>query len=201
MNIFILDFDDTLYPTSWIHENTIKQYENYKLYFLELDNSILNLLKKINVIGYVYIVTNATYRWINISLQNLPYTKKFIDENNIEIISARQQFENTNITNNEWKKYVFKNIVDSKQLYMKNNEYLNIISFGDANYEYYALINLNEYLNDLNCYKFFLKNIKFIGDPSFKNIVEQIEFIQTIIVNVTNNLSHVDLIMKPNENT
>ena len=42
-NIFIIDWDDTLFPTTWINSNTIdlenkNSVNEYKLYFIELDN-------------------------------------------------------------------------------------------------------------------------------------------------------------------
>ena len=41
-NIFIIDWDDTLFPTTWVNTNKINMSDvnsvkDYKLYFLELD--------------------------------------------------------------------------------------------------------------------------------------------------------------------
>ena len=49
-NIFIVDWDDTLYPTSWVNKNSIdisKSHiiQEYKIYFLELDKTISVLLE------------------------------------------------------------------------------------------------------------------------------------------------------------
>ena len=31
-NIFILDWDDTLFPTTWVKRNNIKKFDEYNLY-------------------------------------------------------------------------------------------------------------------------------------------------------------------------
>ena len=48
-NIFFVDFDDTLFSTGYILSNNIdisneNDIEEYKLYFIELDDLISNLL-------------------------------------------------------------------------------------------------------------------------------------------------------------
>ena len=75
--LFILDWDDTLFPTS----NTVKQgislsnnntrnglAEHYK----ELDRMISVFLKHILKYGKVLIITNATKEWISLSSSVIP---------------------------------------------------------------------------------------------------------------------------------
>ena len=197
MNIFIIDWDDTLFPTSWVKKYKIKDYEKYNLYFLELDKTVKTLLEKIYKMGNIYIVSNATITWIKKGLNNLQLTKEFIEKNDIEIISARDIYSNKNIIPNEWKKNIFKNIIDmcinENNEYDKNNTYLNIMSLGDADFEYIALVKLHNYLNNIKYDNYFLKNIRFIENPTFNSLIEQIEITSCNITNISKKLCCVDL--------
>ena len=196
MNIFILDWDDTLFPTSWIKKNNIKDYDNYNLYFLELDKTITLLLEKLYKIGSIYIVSNATTTWIKKGLKKLPFTQNFIENNGIEIISARDIYSNKNVTPNEWKTNIFEDLVDININMYKNNDkntYFNIISLGDADFEYVALIKLHKYLNNMNCDNYFLKNIRFIENPNFNSVIEQIDLVSYNINNISQKLCYIDL--------
>ena len=82
-NIFILDWDDTLFPTFWVQSKNInikdnETYETYKLYFIELDKQILSFLTILNSIGDIYIVSNAGMSWLTNTIAILPNTKQFI---------------------------------------------------------------------------------------------------------------------------
>ena len=195
-NIFIFDWDDTLYPTSF-HKNKIIDINQYELYFLELDKSISSLFQKLIIYGKIVIVSNATMSWINTCLTKLPHTSKFKIDNNINIFSTRDIFNKTNIQYVDWKKIVFKNIIDNIILTHDKNNYLNIISFGDADFEYYALINLHEYLSNINHINCYLKNIRFIANPTCKQVVEQIDLVHYNILNIIDKKHYVDMNILP----
>jgi hypothetical protein len=194
--IYLIDWDDTLFPTSWFKKNNISLYnkssvDNYKLYFMELDNTIEKILYKLNKNGKIYIVTNANLKWINDCLNELPFTKDIIDANQIKILSARDLYSKKYLNIMEWKKNTFKNIVNSIINYDKCT---NIISIGDADYEYYGLLELDNHIKTLNnnhCY--LLKNIKFIESPNFEQIIDQNELLHKSIDNITNNLRYIDI--------
>ena len=194
--LIIVDWDDTLFPTSWFKKNNISLYnkssvDNYKLYFMELDNTIEKILYKLNKNGKIYIVTNANLKWINDCLNELPFTKDIIDANQIKILSARDLYSKKYLNIMEWKKNTFKNIVNSIINYDKCT---NIISIGDAEYEYYGLLELDNHIKTLNnnhCY--LLKNIKFIESPNFEQIIDQNELLHKSIDNITNNLRYIDI--------
>jgi len=194
--IYLIDWDDTLFPTSWFKKNNISLYnkssvDNYKLYFMELDNTIEKILYKLNKNGKIYIVTNANLKWINDCLNELPFTKDIIDANQIKILSARDLYSKKYLNIMEWKKNTFKNIVNSIINYDKCT---NIISIGDAEYEYYGLLELDNHIKTLNnnhCY--LLKNIKFIESPNFEQIIDQNELLHKSIDNITNNLRYIDI--------
>jgi hypothetical protein len=193
INIFILDFDDTLFPTYWFQTNKLKLsgeiYEKYKLYFINLDEQIYKFLKLLNGYGYIYIVSNASMNWLRNSINILPLTKKFIEENNINVISARDN--NIDVELEMWKTLTFKKIISSLLDDLNNKGmHLNIISLGDAKYEYMALISLNNHIKNT---KFLLKNIKFIEKPEYEIIIEQLKYLEFNIVYVIMNSKFKDI--------
>ena len=63
--LIILDWDDTLFPTSWLYQNKIDLSDShirneYQTLFAELDNILYSLLIKLINLGKVVIVTNAS---------------------------------------------------------------------------------------------------------------------------------------------
>lgn len=213
-NLFIIDWDDTLFPTTWIHKNNIELnrpelLEKYKIYFLELDRTISTLLESINKIGDIFIVTNANINWIKSCLSNLALTRKTIINNNIRIVSARDSYSKNNSSPTEWKILTFQDIIEDIinkiNKNMKPNTIINIISIGDAMYEYIALINLDNflksYINDKNFlneknFNYLLKNIKFIEKPEFDCIIDQVQVLHKNFDDIVNRLEFIDLKFK-----
>ena len=231
-NIFIIDWDDTLFPTSWVNKNSINisessKIQEYKVYFLELDTTISMLLESLNQVGEIWIVTNASINWIKTCLLELEQTRKTIINNKIRIVSARDAYSLNSSSPTEWKILTFQDILEdiiSKIINkIKPNTYINIISIGDAMYEYIALINLDNYiksyisdklvgldklvcsdksnkLNKLNKsnklnkqFKYLLKNIKFIEKPDFDFIIDQMNMLQKNRDYIVNKLEFIDL--------
>lgn len=188
-SLVILDWDNTLFPTTWVTKNYINLNDlevrnRYLDFFSELDNLLFNFLKKILEYSKVIIVTNALPIWIKISSNVLPKTQYILK--NIKIVSARKNYQKVNSDINEWKKLAFKDEVEH-ELDIKNVQ--NIISIGDASYEYNALINLYN-SNRL------LKSMKFLEEPTHETLKDQIEVLSDNIVNIIKHKKHLDLIFK-----
>lgn len=216
-NIFIIDWDDTLYPTTWVNKNSIdlsktNSLQEYRIYFLELDKTISSLLESLNQVGDIWIVTNANLNWIKSCLSSLELTKKTIITNKIRIVSARDSYSTNSSSPTEWKILTFQDIMEdiikkiSKRI--KPNTYINIISIGDAMYEYMALINLdnfiktytNKYFHSLQSeqqLKYFLKNIKFIEKPDFDYVIDQMNVLEKNKNDIVNKLEFIDLKFSP----
>jgi hypothetical protein len=203
-NIIIVDWDDTLFPTTWLNTNEIKLSEEnikitYKVYFQELDKSISSFLKSYAEVGTIYIVTNANMKWIKASLNSLPLSRKTIINNNIRILSARDMFSEE-VSTQKWKLKTFETIVrtDLKNIFsIKNkNITINILSFGDAVYEYVALINLHDILDNKTDNKkninYYLKNIKFKPQPDFDSIIEEMDLIKKNKNQLINEKGYID---------
>jgi hypothetical protein len=213
-NLFIIDWDDTLFPTTWVNKNNIDfnkkdLLSKYKLYFLELDKTVSLLLDTLNKIGDIFIVTNANINWIKSCLINLNLTRNTIINNKIRIVSARDSYSHNNTSPTEWKILTFQDIVEdiinkiNKNI--KPNTVINIISIGDAMYEYIALINLDNFIksyiananykNNVN-FDYLLKNIKFIEKPEFDCVIDQIQVLHKNSHDIVNKLEFIDLKFK-----
>ena len=184
--LILIDWDDTLFPSSWNMYNKINlNSESDKIKYLgdfqKLDFQLAQTLNRISRYGKIIIITNALLDWIKLTLTVLPKTSQMLE--NIEIISARERQQNTNPII-MWKTKTFIDVI-------KNNSNVNnIISLGDADYEYKALINL---FNDITIPHKYLKYIKFIKSNNFETAIEQIIFIRKEIKEICKKKRHIDL--------
>jgi hypothetical protein len=190
--LIILDWDDTLFPTSWVNKNNIEIMNNnkiiYKKYFEKIDLTVLKMFKILVKYGDVIIITNALLNWIEISSRIIPMTSNFMkNRNDIKIVSARGEY--SSVTNNlmDWKKLAFQNELAN---ITKNKKINNIISVGDAEYEYHALLNL--YKGEENNYRL-LKSVKFLRYPNHHQIFEQVHILNNAIHNICTHAGHLDL--------
>jgi hypothetical protein len=188
--LIIVDWDDTLYPTSWISVNNIdltnlvSRYRYIK-HFEVLDKILSSTLKMMMMFGEVIIISNAMTDWINLSVSVLPRTRKYLSK--IEIISARERQQNKSDMN-DWKKYTF---IEEIAKRLKNKKYYNILSLGDAEFEYHALINL--FNNKLIPHKY-LKSIKFLKSNEFGVLLEQLETVKNNIPKLCKMTRQLDMV-------
>jgi hypothetical protein len=176
--LFILDWDDTLFPTSWVTRNNIdivngNSRDRYMEYFKSLDRTLHSFLKNISKCGKVIIVTNALKDWVKISSIILPQTYHILKS--INIVSARSLFGDQTKDVMEWKKRTFQIIIDKE---FNDKKVMNIISIGDAEYEHQALVALTQSNFDKIKY---LKSFRLIRDPTYDQLIEQIEMLDTYI--------------------
>lgn len=187
-SLIIFDWDDTLFPTHWIMANNINvsdenDLQKYMIYVRELDATISKILATALIFGKVMIVTNASLYWINLSMRILPNTTRIV-RMYINVISARDIYQHT-CEMDEWKRNAFSHNIRN---YVKwANQ---IISFGDAKYEYDALISLHKYEHVANTY---LKSVKLVRMPSFDILLDQLDVITKNMPYICNHESHLDL--------
>jgi hypothetical protein len=190
--LIILDWDDTLFPTTWVIKNRIdlnkEDVRNKHIaYFSKLDTLLFDMLSSFLSYGSVFIVTNAMIKWVKISSKILPNTGRLISKK-IEVLSAREMYQKELPKDMYgWKRLLFKGVVDTH--YKNNNSRQNIISAGDAEYEFKALINLwnKDKKNRL------LKTIRLLRYPSFDSLVDQLQVISNSLDDICNKDSHMDL--------
>lgn len=191
--LIILDWDNTLFPTTWVMKNNIDLNDpeirnKYITYFSDLDDMLYKLLKKLQEYGKVIIVTNALPIWVKISSSVLPKTSYLL--RNLKIVSARKIYKPKSEDMMDWKKMAFKNEIFSE---MANNKILNIISVGDADYEYKALIDLYKLSHNS---KKILKSVKLMEDPSHETLLDQLDVLYKAIHDVCLSKNHLDLKFK-----
>jgi hypothetical protein len=190
--LIILDWDDTLFPTSWVNKNNIEIMNNnkiiYKKYFEKIDLMVLKMFKILVKYGDVLIITNALLNWIEISSRIIPMTNNFMkNRNDIKIVSARGEYSSVTDNLMDWKKMAFQNELTN---ITKNKKINNIISVGDAEYEYHALLNL--YHGEEDNYRL-LKSVKFLRYPNNQQIFEQVHILNNAIHNICTHTGHLDL--------
>ena len=188
--LFILDWDDTLFPTNWVMRNGINlqvstNRDQYIVYFQELDRVLFRFLKTVINMGKVIIVTNALPDWIQISSVVLPNTYNLLKQ--VKIISARGIYRTVSSKMMDWKTMAFRDIIDKE---FDDVSVMNIISVGDAEYEYQALIALNKRNKGITKY---LKSIRFMKDPTHDILIDQLEVLIDAIPNIWNKYNHLDL--------
>lgn len=193
--VIIFDWDDTLFPTTWLTDNGIdlsdqNTQNKFIVYFSKLDMLLYNLLINCLNYGSIFIVTNASAKWINTSMVMLPNTKKIISKNmNINIISARDMHQEDYPNKIDiWKKLTFQNITLNN---LNKYKYQHIISIGDAEYEYNALTDLFNHASVTK--ERLLKTIKLLRNPSFDSLVDQLEVLNIHIDKIIKKNNHMDL--------
>lgn len=194
--IAIIDWDDTLFPTSWLHTNGIKITNDTNVlngmypYFEELDDSIYDLIKELSKHSKIVIVTNATIRWVHISGRVLKKSYGLIIQH-VNIISARDLYQQDHPTDvYKWKENAFTKEIH--KLININKKTHSLISIGDADYEYKALIHVHSNNEMKDKIKYF-KSIKFKPKTDIEVLADQISVITEHIDDIINVNEHLDL--------
>jgi hypothetical protein len=168
-NIIILDWDDTLFSTSYfLLKNKKLTIEEQQLFFKlgECVSKFINLSKSF---GKVFIITNSTKKWLYKTAYNyLKINENLLDE--VNVISARENFNEEIVPKHMWKSLIF------KQLY----KYFELSD---------SIVCISDSINDINegkKLKTIFKNnnistIKFINKPS---PIQNIKEINLIIENL-----------------
>jgi len=184
--ILIIDWDDTLFPTTWVNSKNINITDTttclkYKSYFDNLDDILYLFLKNIfsKKLRKQIIVTNASKKWI-LDCYNLLPKSKLLLVSNIDLISARDLHYMKHPNPDIWKKLVFKDIHNS------NKDVKTIISIGDADYEYRALINL--YNNVIN-----LKAVRLLNKPDVFKLCDQMATLNRALSKIIYSSNNLDI--------
>ena len=149
----VIDWDDTILPTSFVRGNfrVENSYENNLKSVLELcpdewkefDSFVSKFLLELSRTSILYVISNAEIIWIKLSSSILmPSTNQIIGqiERERRLISAKEfyfrakqipyQVENIEKTIFDWKSYTFGHVLSSYNM---------IISLGDSDFERTAL--------------------------------------------------------------
>ena len=175
-SLIILDWDDTLFPTSFLSKNgyfseniiLAEKEEKIKKKLEKLEKSVLRLINISLSKGEVFIITNASEGWVEYTSSK--YYQKFYEIlDKIKIISARGEWEGIFPDNiNEWKMNSFSNL----RKYFDSKLVTNILCLGDSMLE----IEAGKFL--ANCFQeAFIKTIKFKEDPKPDELNKQLTLV------------------------
>ena len=172
-NIFIFDWDDTLFCTSILSPNGYFDDEreispSQMRRIEELEVFVNCLLTKAIEKGDTYIITNSEAAWVEYSCKLFfPNVYKFLKK--IKIISGRDLFEEKFPHDfKTWKIKAFNEIIKNYSLNLPTN----IMSFGDSTYEIDASYDLvKKFPNG------FIKFIKFREIPLIQDLINQLTLV------------------------
>jgi hypothetical protein len=165
--LILLDWDDTLFPTTWFKESK-KCYSKLR----ELDAKLSELLGTLCNYGKVVVVTNASIAWFRETVSSLGITKGYFDskkEGKIEVISARDRHGRHCLDRSEWKRRVFQRAILS-------GTFSSVISIGDSRNELDALENISIETKRNIAFKY----IRFISDPDFAILIDQLQVLASM---------------------
>ena len=189
-NLIIFDWDDTLFATTSIGHgesdiNDIKISTELESNFTILSEVVLKILEKAIKYYKVVIITNAEIGWVEFSSAKLlPDVLKFIQEHNIDIISARAKYSGKVNNHLEWKTHTFQDLLNTF-----TNIQLNVTSFGDNISERMALKNLEGTNIDLK------KSVKFLETPTIKNLISELKLILESFDEIISCIEDLDIML------
>jgi phosphoglycolate phosphatase-like HAD superfamily hydrolase len=172
LDIVILDFDDTLFPTTQVQK--APSFLAYKLQFQkELDlfySLIVFVLQRLKRNYRVYIVTNGTESWIDHA------TRWIFDHNflqSILVLSAREKYE-AQYPNNTvlWKQKTFLDIIYENMLHQIRIDRLLVI--GDSLAEIQAGLYLQKTFNTMH-----VNMVHLMAAPTLKQMIEEWQLIDS----------------------
>ena len=172
-NIFIFDWDDTLFCTTYLYpcgylDNNILSLLTNKEKIQNLEALVKQLLTLAVEKSDTYIITNSEPGWVEYSCKRF-FPNTFSLLNKIKIISARGLYENKYPNDFfTWKNKAFNDIIQNYEKKLPTN----IICLGDSKYEIKAA-------NDISA-KFpngYLKTIKFRENPKINQLINQLNLV------------------------
>jgi len=190
--LLIFDWDDTLFPTSWLQEQgllvdgaTMSAEQEAKL---ELMAECARLtLQTALEIGKVVIVTNAAKGWIEMS--SARFTPSLVSLlKTIDMVSARSHFEKYSQEPSEWKRMAFEHEVDLFYGSGHAGQQRNIVSVGDSVHEMHALKSVTQSMP--SCCG---KSLKLMEFPSVEQLIEQHEVLAGCFMDVVEHNGDLDV--------
>jgi len=176
--LFVLDWDDTILPSSWIQRQGLRLDEGSELadwqqeLLSEVAMAAAGLLRMTKERGTVVLVTNAERGWIELSCRKfMPELMPCIE--GVRIVSARTSYEGPFCVGPlDWKVRAFEAEVARIWRVADSRRTKNIHSIGDGVHEREALLLATQGL--VNCLS---KSLKFVERPDIGQLLRQHELI------------------------
>jgi len=190
--LLIFDWDDTLFPTSWLQEQgllidgvSVSAEQKVQLE-LVAERARLTLQMALEI-GKVVIVTNASHGWIEMS--STKFTPSLVSLlKTVDMVSARSIFEQYSQAPSEWKRMAFENEVDLFYGSGHAGQQRNIVSVGDSLHELHALKSVTKSMP--GCCG---KSVKLMEAPSIEQLIEQHEVLSACFMDVVEHNGDLDV--------
>ena len=196
--LLIFDYDDTLFPTSFLAQN------GYRLDGPDASPEIQVILDEYSAVvektlleaqqhGRVVVITNAESGWISLTAQKfMPRLGELLSS--YPSISARSTYEPLGLSNPfEWKLKAFESVIYEHHRMLSIPDAvarMNVLSFGDSIHERDAA---HQVCASLASSPLFCKSIKFIERPDIAQLTKQHVLIRDSLVKVIEHDGTLDL--------
>jgi len=190
--VIILDWDDTILPSSFLAQrgyrldNNIPLSEDVQAQLKELEQSIINVVNLAHSAGRVHIITNAETGWVQMSCQKfLPRIVPLLLK--VSVLSARSTFEllypDAPV---KWKYYAFQERVSAVS--SSASKCRNVISFGDSHVEREAVRAVTKGMTHTRT-----KSVKFAERPTCEQLRRQLDLVANCFSYIAGHEGDLDL--------
>jgi hypothetical protein len=198
--LLIFDWDDTVFPSSWLQSQGLNLDTSsganvlQREQFSKVAETAAEMLHIAKQLGTVVLVTNAERGWIELSCQTF-MPKLYPSLESIRILSARTAFESPqNETPVSWKVCAFESVLGQtfrSKLPWEPEARKNILSLGDSSYEREALLRSTTRLP--NCRS---KSFKFVERPNITQLLKQQSLVTSCLERLVQHDGNLDLVIK-----
>jgi len=197
--LLIFDWDDTLFPTSFIARQGLKvdgpppgpQLQGLLDDFAEY---VRETLLEAQQFGTVLILTNAETGWIDLTARRfLPTVAREVLR--LRQVSARSLFEPRGVkTPFEWKEHAFQMVIDEHYADFPGGHVKHVISFGDSAHERDAVIRVCGGLAGApGAGKIRCKSLKFMERPDLEHMKKEHNLIRQCLGQIVSHVDSLDL--------
>jgi hypothetical protein len=188
----IFDWDDTLFPTSWMQQQDLLSKElallsnEQKAQLERLATCARQNLESAIRVGKVVVITNAEQGWLESTC------KKFMPSlvslmKTLDIVSARSTYQWQTSIASEWKRLAFADEVGFLKSAVCAEQY-NVVSVGDSLHELQALLSVTHATN-----QGWGKSMKLMDAPSIEQLIEQHELLAVSFADVVDHQGDLDV--------
>lgn len=192
MKILIIDWDDTIFPTTYELNyvkdglSTVEKHYQFTRNIKRIENVVINFFNKVTnkaneyLINKIYIVTNASSQWVNMcKVKHYKELSKYFSDPEfdakLQIISGHALYSGDKVLCNNvplWKYNIYKQIIESNTMIDANNvmETIEIIHISDYIVDHECMNRLK--LEQKHC---LIKNVKLPDFPNPYQLIENFE--------------------------
>jgi len=202
--IIILDWDDTLCPTTECMRTQGLSVVGdppsgeFAASLEELTKEVRNVLEAcLDIAGLVVIVTNAEEGWVELAQKAwLPGVEDILSR--CEVASARSTWEPQGVTSPAgWKARTFEEFIDRFYSRYPNQSWKNVVSVGDAPHEREALARVVRFAPRTSSHKCRSKSVKFAVRPTVDQMISELQMLSKSIFEIVTHDGDLDLYFTP----